>query len=214
MTCPVSNKRFLTFVIFTLLALALGIGFNLWHSTKSHIVTPPITSTKLNQPQFIIPEFHLINGQGKPFTHHNLKGHFSLLFFGFTHCQSICPLTMAMLTQLYTELKTEKTPLPQIIFITLDPKRDTPNIVNSYVHAFNPNFIGLTGPLAGVQQLSKQMGVVYIQAQLSKSSENSYQIDHSGTLYLINPEGKLAAIFSTPHDKTSIKQDYKSLLKQ
>jgi protein SCO1/2 len=121
---------------------------------------------------------------------------------------------MVMLTQLYKELKTEKLPLPQVIFITLDPRRDTPKVVGNYVKAFNPHFIGVSGPLAGIQQLSKQMGVVYIQAQQSKISENNYQIDHSGTLYLINPEGKLVAIFSPPHDEASIKQDYKNLVSQ
>lgn len=213
MTCPISNKRFLTFVIFAILALVLGIGFNLWRSAKTRINPPPIASTNIEQPQFI-PEFHLVNGQGKPFTNHNLKGHFSLLFFGFTHCQSICPLTMSMLAQLYKELKAEKVQEPQVIFITLDPRRDTPKIVGTYVRAFNPNFIGVSGSLTGIQQLSKQMGVVYIQAQQSKASENNYQIDHSGTLYLINPEGKLAAIFSPPHDEASIKQDYKNLVNQ
>jgi len=195
MTCPVSNKRFLAFIIFAILALGLGLGVNLWHSTKTRLVTPPIAGTNIDQPQ-LIPEFHLVNGLGKPFSHQNLKGHFSLLFFGFTHCQSICPLTMTLLTQLYTALKAEKLPLPQVVFITLD------------------NFIGVSGPLAGIQQLSKQMGVVYIQAQQSESPENNYQIDHSGTLYLINPEGKLAAIFSPPHDEASIKQDYISLVRQ
>lgn len=213
MTCPISNKRFLAFVIFAIIALVLGIGFNLWHSAKTRISPPPIASTTIEQPQ-LIPEFHLVNGQGKPFTNHNLKGHFSFLFFGFTHCQSICPLTMALLTQLYKELKDERIRVPQVIFITLDPKRDTPKVVGAYVKAFNPNFIGVSGPLAGIRQLSKQMGVVFIQAQQSKDSETNYQIDHSGTLYLINPEGKLAAIFSPPHEETSIKQDYKNLISQ
>lgn len=212
MTCPVSNKRFLTFIIFAILALVLGFGVNRYHSVKTQI-TPPIAATNIDQPQ-LIPEFHLMNGLGKPFTNHNLKGHFSILFFGFTHCQSTCPLTMAMLTQIYSGLKIEKLPLPQVIFITLDPKRDTPKAVNAYVKAFNPNFIGLTGPIAGIQQLSKQLGVVYIQAQQSKDPENNYQIDHSGTLYLVNPQGKLVAIFSPPHDAASIKQDYKNLVKQ
>lgn len=213
MTCPISNKKFLAFVIFAVLAVGLGIGFNLWHSAKTRIVPPPIMATNIDQPQ-LIPEFHLVNGLGKPFTHSNLKGHFSLLFFGFTHCQSICPLTMTLLTQLYKDLKAEKILLPQVIFITLDPRRDTPKVVDTYVKAFNPHFIGVSGPSAGIQLLSKQMGVVYIQAQQSKASEDNYQIDHSSTLYLINPEGKLIAIFSPPHDEASIKQDYKNLVSQ
>ncbi len=213
MTCPISNKRFLPFIIFAILALGLGLGVNLWHSEKTHIIPRPIASTTIDQPQ-LIPEFHLVNGLGQAFTNHNLKGHYSFLFFGFTHCQSICPLTMSMLTQLYAELKAEKIPLPKVVFITLDPKRDTPKIVGTYVKAFNPSFIGVSGPSVGIQQLSKQMGVVYIQAQQSKASENNYQIDHSSTLYLVNPEGRLAAIFSPPHDKASIKQDYKNLVGQ
>ena len=75
MTCPVSNKRFLTFIIFAILALVLGLGVNLWHSAKTR-VTLPIAGTSIDQPQFI-PEFHLVNGLGKPFTNHSLKGHFS-----------------------------------------------------------------------------------------------------------------------------------------
>ena len=76
MTCPISNKRFLAFIIFTILALGLGLGFNLWHSSKTRIVIPPIAGTNIDQPQ-LIPELHLVNGLGKPFTNHNLKGHLS-----------------------------------------------------------------------------------------------------------------------------------------
>ncbi len=209
MTCPISNKTFLGLLTFGILALGLGIGFNLWH-TKKTSPTPPIVGTVINRPQ-PIPEFHLTNGFNKPFTNLDLKGHYSLLFFGFTHCQTICPLTMMMLTKLYAELKAEKLPLPTIVFITLDPKHDTPNVVGAYVHAFNANFIGVTGPSAGIQQLSKQLGVVYLRHD--QSSENNPQIDHSGTLYLVNPDAKLIAIFSPPHDKENLKQDYKSFVR-
>jgi len=212
MTCPFSNKKLLVFILFALLALGLGIGLNKWHTEKQSI-SPPAVGTSIDQPK-LLPEFHLTDGQGKPFTNHKLIGHYSFLFFGYTHCQGICPLTLAMLAQLYTQLKAEKLPLPQVIFITLDPKRDTQRVVGTYVKAFNPAFIGVTGPLAGIQQLSKQMGVVYIQAQQNKSNENNYQIDHSGTLYLVNPEAKLIAIFSPPHDQDSIRKDYTSLVHQ
>lgn len=203
MTCPISSKRLLIFVFFAALALALGVGLNKWHSAKYRI--NPASGMDL-----ILPEFHLIDGQGKPFTKHRLIGHYSFLFFGYSHCQGICPLTLAMLTKLYAQLNAEKLPLPQIIFITLDPKRDTQKVVGDYVKAFNPAFIGVTGPLAGIQQLSKQMGVVYIQTQ--QAANENYQIDHSGTIYLINPEGKLAAVFSPPHEEESIKKDYTTLI--
>jgi len=119
-------------------------------------------------------------------------------------------LTMTLLTQLYSELNAEKLPLPQIVFITLDPRHDTPQVVGAYAHAFNPRFIGVTGPSAGIQQLSKQLGVVYLQHD---SSENNSQIDHSGTLYLINPDAQLVAIFTPPHNKANIKKDYKTVVR-
>lgn len=214
MTYPTSNKKLLWFVLFLFgaLALALGIGFNIWHAERKPI-TPDASSTNLIEAP-LVPEFHLKEGQGRPFSNANLKGHFSLLFFGYTHCQGICPVTMSLLAQLYTELKAEKLPLPQIIFITLDPKRDTPPIVGQYTKAFHHAFIGVTGHLSRIKQLSQQMGVVYIRAQQNKSDQNNYQIDHSGSLYLINPEGKLIALFSPPLDKASIKQDYAMLVRQ
>ena len=214
MTCPTSNKKLCLFVALLagMLALALGIGFNVWHSEKNQL-TPAVSSTNLIEAP-LLPEFHLRDGKGRSFSNANLKGHFSLLFFGYTHCQGICPLTMTLLAQLYAQLKSEKLPLPQIIFITLDPMRDTPNIVARYVKIFNPAFIGVSGHLSRIKQLSKQMGVVYIQAQQNKSDENNYQIDHSGNLYLINPEGKLIALFSPPLDQASIKKDYAMLVRQ
>ncbi len=214
MICPNPNKKLLLFVLLlsSMLALALGIAFNIRHDEKNPI-TPAVSNTGLEQAP-LLPKFHLKDGQGRPFSNANLKGHFSLLFFGYTHCQGICPLTMNLLAQLYVQLKSEKLPLPQVIFITLDPTRDTPNIVSRYVKVFNPTFIGATGPLSRIKQLSKQMGVVYIQAQQNKSDQNNYQIDHSGALYLVNPEEKLIALFSPPLDQANIKKNYAMLVRQ
>ncbi|MFM2322390.1 MAG: hypothetical protein RLZZ225_543 [Pseudomonadota bacterium] len=212
MTCATANKKCLLLLVFLFGALALGIGFYIWHAEKNRMTSSVSSTSLIDAP--LMPEFHLKDGHGKAFSQANLKGHFSLLFFGYTHCQGICPLTMTLLAQLYTALKIEKLPLPQVIFITLDPKRDTAPIVAQYATAFNPAFVGLTGPLSRIKQLSKQMGVVYIQAQQNKSNQDNYQIDHSGSLYLINPEGKLVALFSPPLDKASIKKDYTALVRQ
>ncbi len=211
MSCPFSKNNILSVIVFALIALALGIGLNTWIAAR-HKLNLPISGTRVVQPQRV-PEFHLTDGLGTPFTNHSLKGHYNFLFFGYTHCQGICPMTMTMtmLTQLYAQLKKDNLPLPQIVFITLDPKRDTQKVVANYVKAFNSNFKGVTGPLVGIQQLSKQMGVVYIKAQQSK--DKNYQIDHSGTLYLVNPSGQLLAVFSPPHEKDTIAKDYKALNK-
>ncbi|MDQ8038879.1 MAG: SCO family protein [Rickettsiella sp.] len=206
-----SKNNVLSLIFFALIALALGIGFNMWTTAKRKISLPS-SGTRISKLQEL-PEFHLVDGSDHPFTNHSLKGHYNILFFGYTHCQGICPMTMTMLTQLYAQLKKDKLPLPQITFITLDPKRDKQQVVADYVKAFNTAFKGVTGPLMGIQQLSKQMGVVYIKAQQDNPKDNNYQIDHSGTLYLINPKGQLIAVFSPPHEKDAIVRDYKELLR-
>lgn len=208
MPCPFSKNNALSLLFFAFIALVLGIGINVW-TTPKHTLNLPTSGTRIAQPQRL-PAFQLIDGSGHPFTNHNLKNHYSFLFFGYTRCQGICPMTMSMLTQLYAQLEKEKLPRPQIIFITLDPKRDKQKVVAHYARAFNPSFKGVTGSLAGIQQLSKQMGVVYISAQQDNEGKN-YQIDHSGTLYLINPAGQLLAVFSPPHEKDNIAKDYRTL---
>lgn len=119
---------------------------------------------------------------------------------------------MSMLSHLYAQFAEEKLPLPQIVFITLDPKHDAKKVVADYVKMFNPAFKGVTGPLVGIQQLSKQMGVVYIQAPQNNSKNKNHFTDHSGNLYLINPAGQLIAVFSPPHKKDTITQNYKALM--
>jgi protein SCO1 len=214
MPCPFSKKNVLalSLVFFALTALSLGIGFSCWTTPRQHKINTPISGTRLTQPQQL-PHFSLIDGAGQPFTNHSLKNHYSFLFFGYTHCRGICPLTMNMLAQLYAQLKKEKLPLPQVVFITLDPRRDTQKTVANYVRAFNPTFKGITGHLASIQQFSKQMGVVYIRAQQDDPKDKNYQIDHSGTLYLTDPAGQLLAVFSPPLEKESIAKDYKALTK-
>ncbi len=207
MACPFSKNNAWSIVFFACIALVLGVGLHVWNTHKPRM-TQPTSATPLNQPQGL-PAFSLIDSSNLPFTNRSLIGHYSFLFFGYTHCQGICPITMTLLTQLYAQLEKQKLPLPQIVFITLDPRRDTKNVLAHYVHAFHSSFQGVTGSSRDIQQLSKQMGVVYISAQQKK--ESNYQIDHSGTLYLIDPEGKLIAVFSPPHDKNAIAKDYRSL---
>jgi protein SCO1 len=210
MACPLSKKNSLALLLFALLALALGFSLNLWINAQHKITVPvPTTGTPLPKSKNIA-EFNLRDGSGKPFTPHSLEGHYSFLFFGYTHCQGICPMTMNLLAQVYAQLAQEKLTLPHVVFITLDPKRDTQQVVGQYAKAFNPRFKGVTGPLITIQQLSKNLGVVSLKTQTDKKN---YQIDHSGTLYLMNPTGRLIAVFSPPHEKNALIEDYKTLIK-
>lgn len=157
---------------------------------------------------FLIRPFTLTDESYQPYTQRQLKGHWSLLFFGFTHCHSICPTTMSQLSRVYRQWQIEKLNLPQVLFITLDPRRDTMEDLKNYVHAFHPDFKALHGNAQSLRSLKEQLGVVSLRTQ----DVGDYQIDHSGVLYLINPKGALVHTFSPPHDWTAIQHDYQKIV--
>ena len=157
-----------------------------------------------------INAFHLVNNLGKPFTEKELIGHWTMVFFGFTNCPSMCPTAMAVLNQMYGKLR--NVPLPVIVFISVDPKRDNLKKLGQYVQGFNPHFIGVTGSKAEIDGLTRQMSVLYIKIKPEAGSAGEYNIDHSGSILLINPQGQLHAVFSMPHDADKMVKDYTTII--
>lgn len=143
-------------------------------------------------------------------TNQDLQGHWTLLFFGFTRCATICPTTLTQLNEAYLQLKASRKTLPQIIFVSIDPARDTPAVVARYVTVFNPAFQGVTGSVKQLEPLKRQLGVLALKTQ--GKNENDYNIDHSGTIYLINPQGNLQGVFSMPHSAPEIIKGYEGVV--
>ncbi len=161
------------------------------------------TATVFTQPR-IINSFQLIDAKNQPFSEQNLKGHWSLLFFGFSNCPDLCPTTLATLNQAYKKLAAQERNLPQVVFISVDPERDTPERLSEYLSSFNPHFLGATGLPTQVDQLTHDLSVLY--------TKNGESIDHSGTILIINPEGQFYGVFTMPHDANKIAADIKQLL--
>lgn len=195
--------------LITLLLLCALIFTPLWANANPELSA----GTLLPQPR-ALNAFQLTGVDGKPFTNQNLKGHWSLLFFGFTNCGYVCPTTMVAVKKVYINLKNDKQLLPQVYLISIDPVRDTPERIRTYVTRFNPDFKGATGDQKQLDDLTRDLGVLYLKVKPSNTSlkQADYDIDHSGTLLLINPEGKLAAIFSMPHDPELITKDYQNII--
>jgi len=120
--------------------------------------------------------------------------HWTLLFFGFTHCNNICPTTLDKLNRVYSQLLAT-TPNLQVVFISLDPERDTPDLLNKYVHSFNPAFIGATGKPQALRKLQSQLGV-FSARETTESDPSHYQIQHTPSILLIDPFGRWAGMFS------------------
>jgi protein SCO1 len=161
-------------------------------------------------PARAITPFSLTDNQNKPFTNPQLTGQWSFIFFGFTRCAMICPPTMHMLRQMYEQLEKDNVKkLPHVILVSVDPENDTPADMNKFVTSFNPKFIGVTGSPTEIAKFAKQMSVLYMKV----TQQGTETIDHSGAILLINPEGKLQAVFSTPHDAKIIAKDYQTIIK-
>ena len=138
-----------------------------------------------------LPAFELIDQHGRPFTNANLLNTWSLFFVGYTACPDVCPTTMSKLSAAYPSLK-QNGPL-QVIFLSVDPARDTPEKLLSYTEFFNPEFIALTsknGDHATLMPLTRSLGIVYSMV----GEGDDYQVDHSSSLVLVSPAGERVAV--------------------
>jgi protein SCO1/2 len=132
-------------------------------------------------------KFSLINHQGAPVTESVFQGHPSALFFGFTHCPEVCPTTLNDLALAKQELgPNDKL---KVYFITLDPLRDTSDVLAEYIPYFGPDFMGITGSEVDIQALSKSWGIY---SQRSELSDGGYNIDHTATVFLLDSKGQFA----------------------
>jgi protein SCO1/2 len=160
-----------------------------------------------------ISNFKLTTNQGKIFTKDDLKGHMTLMFFGFTNCRYVCPTTLATLNKMYQILEKElpANQLPQMIMVSVDPERDSVEKMNSYVNSFNPHIIGARSDTKQILALAKQLNIVAIKVQ-EGPGKNDYYMDHSAEILVFNPEGQLQAYLSYPHKVKQMIEDYKSML--
>lgn len=144
-------------------------------------------------------------------TEADFNNHWSLIFFGYTHCPDICPMTMSVLAQTAKLAETQLAAFPQVFFISVDPQRDKVEMLGEYVKFFDPTFTGVTGDIKMIEALTLQAGVVFMKAPVSTTDENNYLVDHSASLLLINPQGKLHAYLTPPHTPETIIKSLKAL---
>lgn len=162
-----------------------------------------------------ISDFQLTDNHGKPYTQENLKGHWTMMFFGFSNCAMVCPVTMSALNNMYLKLEKDlpANELPQVVMVSVDPDRDTVERMNDYVSSFNSHFIGARAEIEATVALEKQLNIAAAKIQSDGAGKNNYTINHSAEILVFNPNGKLQAYLSYPHDPAQMAQDYKAMLK-
>jgi len=140
-------------------------------------------------------DFQLTDHNGSPFQLRNLRGNIVLLAFGFTNCPNICPSTLAALANVARRLPLEAQERLRVVFITIDPERDTPEKLKAYVPFFDKRFMGLTGDPATIAAVAKAYGAYFKKAPPAEDNPADYMVDHSTSVQLIDPEGKLRLSF-------------------
>ncbi len=157
-----------------------------------------------------VAAFALTDHNGVPFTEARLKGKWSLLFFGYTFCPDICPITLATIRQFEGLLQdTEAAEQIQVAMISVDPQRDTAEKLAAYMGYFSPDYIGVTGQYIDIFNLGRQLNVAF---GYQPTENGEYLVSHSGEILLINPNGEFHGFFKLPHDPGKMAGNFRSVL--
>ncbi len=144
-----------------------------------------------------IPAFALVDQYGNDIDESVFKGQWDLVFFGFTHCPDICPMTLQVLAAAKRQLaEAGESPLPRIVLVSVDPERDTPELMGQYVDYFGEGNLGLTGTVEGIRQLTEGLGIYF---KKQPADGENYNVDHSAAVLVIDPQGRFHALFGGPH---------------
>ena len=197
-------------VLLALLAIAAGLVANHMLSLQPDDAGKGYVglrgATPIQNPRPLAP-FSLIDHRGAPFTERALVGHWTLLSFGYTHCPDICPTTLQMLAQVEERLRSAgQAPVPRVVFVSVDPERDTQERLAGYVPYFSPRFTGVAGTPEALTALTGQLGVIFEKAD---DGQGGYLVNHSASIVLVDPQGRFRALFSVPHDAERIAEDFR-----
>jgi protein SCO1/2 len=152
-----------------------------------------------------LPDFSLLDHSGNAVGKSVFAGQWDVVFFGFTHCPDICPLTLGLLRQARDRLvSAHADEVPRIVLVSVDPERDTPDALAEYIAYFGEGNLGITGDLEEISKLTDALGIFFAKAALE---DGDYTVDHSTVVLVIDPEGRFRALFSAPHSIDGLVHD-------
>ena len=190
-------------------AAALVAGLVLQRIVNPPAAPTPQSANVLPEPR-TLPPLRLRDQDNGAFTNANLKGHWSFLFLGYTHCPDVCPTTLNDLSRAVALLQSG--PVPQVYFVSVDPKRDSPATLKRYVHYYNPKFVGVTGDLRQLHALASALSSTFFYEPASRTG--NYTVGHPAAVFLIDPAGRLAAIYMPPLLANTLAADFRAIVAQ
>ena len=175
-------------------------------TSKVHLTSEQLKDMGLYliEPPRNLGTFNLVDSNGKEFLPGDFQGKWNLLFFGFTFCSDICPITMSMLSRTEKGLDIKDQEKIRIFLVTVDPDRDSPEQLKVYLENFSEKFIGLTGGLDQIYNFATSVNAPF--NPIVNSKDPNYTVDHTGSIVLIDPEGNYAGFFRAPHNQDNVKK--------
>lgn len=195
--------------IVVIVFITIGVGVGLFVPSLINIEPPPLTFPEtvkgvvIESPARVLPEFSLVNQASVPFALSNLKDKWSLVFFGYTNCPDVCPTTMGTLDRV-----SKQASMPgdvQYLFVTVDPKRDTPPKLKEFIDFFkNDKFTALTGDKVELDKVTEKFGVTFDYEGDTNSKD--YVVNHYAAVFIVDSKARIRAYVLPPHDVSRVSQ--------
>lgn len=197
--------------IWLVVAAAFAVALGLWLGQRffAGSAPPKLENAVLYPSPRPIPDFHLTQADGQALTLADWRGHWTVVYFGYTHCPDVCPTTLATFKQVWKDLGARGlADKLRFDFISVDPQRDTPDVLRRYVDYFDPTFIAATGVDEQLQPLTRALGLTYSR---TTDANGKIEVGHSAAAIIVDPHGREAGIFRPPFVAKAIADDLAAL---
>ncbi|GAB1595903.1 SCO family protein [Lysobacter claricitrinus] len=204
----------------TLVVLAIALAAGLGLVAARHVFAPAASTAPALKAVHLIaprelPAFALRQSDGTQLVPGELKGHWTLVFLGFTHCPDVCPTTLAGMAGAQKQWEAlPETTRPRLLFVSVDPDRDTPDRVGEYTHAFHRDTLAATADVPTLERFARSIGLVFEKMPPAAGApDDAYSVDHSAAMVALDPEGRMAGLVQPPLDPAAIAADLTTLTK-
>lgn len=207
-------NRTTVYVLIAALAAALGLwAAQHFFAPSAQSSLPATRAVRLFEPARTLPAFTLRQSDGTPLVPGELKGHWTLVFLGFTHCPDVCPTTLAEMAKAQKQWAAlPETTRPRVLFVSVDPERDTPDRIGEYAHAFHRDTIAATADVPALESFAKSLSMVFAKVPAPEGVRaDQYSVDHSASMAVLDPQGRMTGIVQPPFDPLAIAADMTAL---
>ncbi len=200
-----------------ILIVAVAMGLGLWAAERFHggvpEAGPQLQAVNLFPQPRTLPDFALRQSDGTQLVPGELKGHWTLVFLGFTHCPDICPTTLMELAQ--AQRQWEAIPAstrPRVLFVSVDPERDDPDRIGEYAHGFHPDTLAATADIPALEGFARSVSMVFAKVPPPEGARaDQYSVDHSATIAVLDPQARMAGVITPPFVPRAIAADLQAL---